>query len=237
MSAIAMADVSKNNFVRFLGYVRPYSGYLVLAVIGGIIKFTVPLLVPQVTRYLLDEVFLNQDLTGQEKLRQLLLYTGGLTAIFLLVFAPGVYIRHLYADKASHRAVFRLRCDLFEKILRLSASFFSHNKSGQIVSRLISDVQLAQNLVGSALTNTWMDAVATAVVLVFLFRLDVATSLVAMATFPAYLYFFRRFSAMIRQTTIQIQDELAEMAGSSNRVRMRSLFNERACTATSTGSR
>jgi len=205
-----------NNFLRFLGYVKPYSGYLALAVIGGIIKFTVPLLVPQVTRYLLDEVFLNQGLSSHEKLRQLLLYTGGLSVVFVLVFAPGVYIRHLYADKASHRAVFRLRCDLYEKILRMSASFFSRNRSGQIVSRLISDVQLAQNLVGSALTNTWMDVVATAVVLVFLFRLDVATSLVALATFPAYLYFFRRFSARIRQTTIQIQDELAEMAGAMN---------------------
>jgi subfamily B ATP-binding cassette protein MsbA len=211
-----MPNASKSNFVRFLGYVRPYTGYLILAIIGGVIKFTVPLLVPQVTRYLLDEVFLNQALTSQQKLHQLLWVTGGMTAVFLLIFAPGVYIRHLCADKASHLAVFRLRCDLYEKILRMSASFFSRNRSGEIVSRLISDVQLAQNLVGSALTNTWMDASATVVILFFLFRLDVPTSLVALATFPAYLYFFRRFSVRIRQTTIQIQDELAVMAGSMN---------------------
>ncbi|HPB94119.1 MAG TPA: hypothetical protein P5033_11620, partial [Anaerohalosphaeraceae bacterium] len=60
----------RNNLIRFLGYVRPYSGYLVLAVAGGIVKFTVPLLTPQVTRYLLDKVFLSSSLTAAEKVRQ-----------------------------------------------------------------------------------------------------------------------------------------------------------------------
>ncbi len=202
-----------SNFVRFLGYVRPYSGYLVLAIIGGIIKFTVPLLVPQVTRYLLDDVFLNALLTADDKLRELFLYTGGLAMVFVLVFAPGVYMRHYFADKASHRAVFHLRYELYYRIMRMSASFFTRNRSGEIVSRLISDVQLAQNLVGSALTNTWMDAAALIIVVVFLFRIDPATAAVSLATFPLYLYFFKRFSKEIRSTTTQIQDELATMAG------------------------
>jgi hypothetical protein len=39
-------DIRKSNFLRFLGYVRPYVGYLLAGVAGGVIKFTVPLLVP-----------------------------------------------------------------------------------------------------------------------------------------------------------------------------------------------
>jgi subfamily B ATP-binding cassette protein MsbA len=119
----------------------------------------------------------------------------------------------LFADKASHRAVFNLRCDLYYHILRMSASFFTRNKAGEIVSRLINDVLLAQNLVGTALTNIWMDAAAMIVVLFFLFRIDPATTVVALLTFPAYLFFFRRFSSEIRQTTVKIQDDLAAMAG------------------------
>lgn len=203
----------KNNFIRFLGYVRPYSKYLVLAVIGGIVKFTVPLLMPQVTRHLLDNVFLNAALSASEKTNQLLLWAGGLIAVFVFIFAPWVYVRHYCADKASHRAVFQLRYTLYYHILRMSASFFTRNRSGQIVSRLISDVALAQNLVGSALTNTWMDAAALVVVLVFLFRIDAPTALLALGTFPIYLYFFRKFKAEIKSTTTQIQEELAEMAG------------------------
>lgn len=38
------------TFLRFLRYVAPYKHYLLLAVLGGVVKFSVPLLVPQLTR-------------------------------------------------------------------------------------------------------------------------------------------------------------------------------------------
>jgi ABC-type multidrug transport system fused ATPase/permease subunit len=204
-----------HNFIRFLGYVRPYTKYLALAVAGGIAKFTVPLLVPQVTRHLLDNVFLNAQLTRAQKLHELLFYAGGMMAIFIFVYAPFVYIRHLYSDKAGHRAVFKMRCDLYYRILRMSASFFSRNKTGAILTRLISDVQLAQNLIGTALTNIWMDAIAVVVVLYFLLKIDILTTVVALATFPLYLFCFRRFSTEIRATTRQVQDELSAMSSSA----------------------
>jgi len=204
-----------NNFIRFLGYVRPYIKYLILAIIGGTVKFTVPLLVPQVTRHLLDNVFLNGMMSAGEKLHDLFLYTGGMAAIFIFIYAPWVYVRHLYGDKASHRAVFNLRCDLYYRILRMSASFFARNRSGGIITHLISDIQLAQNLVGTALANTWMDAAAITVVLYFLFRIDVITTIVALSTFPVYLCVFRKFSREIRTTTRRVQDELSTMSSNA----------------------
>ena len=203
------------NFIRFLGYVRPYTRYLVIATIGGIVKFGVPLLVPQVTRHLLDNVFLNTNLTSEKKLHDLLLYAGGMMGIFVFIYAPFVYLRHLYADKASHRAVFDLRCDLYYRILRMSASFFNRTKSGEIITRLISDIQLAQNIIGTALTNVWMDAIAVIVILYFLFRIDIAMTLVALSTFPLYVMIFRKFSDRIRRTTRQAQDQLSIMSSNA----------------------
>jgi ABC-type multidrug transport system fused ATPase/permease subunit len=136
-------------------------------------------------------------------------------AIFIFIYAPFVYMRHLYADKASHRAVFNMRCDLYYRILRMSTSFFQRNKTGSIMTRLISDIALAQNLVGTALTNIWMDAIAVVVILYFLLTIDWLTTLVALSTFPLYLFFFRRFSDEIRQTTRRAQDELAVMSSSA----------------------
>jgi ABC-type multidrug transport system fused ATPase/permease subunit len=59
--------------------------------------------------------------------------------------------------------MFDLRCELYDSILRMSASFFDRNKSGSIVARLISDIQLAQDLVGNALTvgRTWIKQAAS----------------------------------------------------------------------------
>ena len=204
-----------NNFFRFLKYVSPYRIYLLLAILGGVVKFTIPLLLPQLTRYLLDHVLLNPEMSRQEQLRELVFYVGGLAALFVVVWTPFTYLRHYYAGKAGSKSVFDLRCDLYYRILRMSASFFSRNKSGSIVSRLISDIELIQNLVGSALTNIWMDLAALFVVLFFLLRIDPTITLVALVTFPLYLYFFKKFQGEIRSSTHQVQREIAAMSGNA----------------------
>ena len=203
----------RNNFFRFLRYVWPYRFYVAAGAVGGIVKFGVPLLVPEVTRHLLDEVYLNPALTADEKLHELVINVGGLAAIFIVFWAPLTYIRHYYAGKAGQKSVFDLRCDLYYRILRMSATFFDHNKSGGIVSRLISDIQLAQNLVGSALTNIWMDLASLVLILYFMLRIDFEVTVVSLSTFPVYIYFFRKLRDQIRTSSHQVQEELATMSG------------------------
>ena len=188
----------RQNFLRFLRYVSPYKHLVILAILAGVVKFTVPLLVPQLTRHLVDNVFLSQTLTVKEQLNQLFFFVGWLTAMMLLLWAPASFLRAYLAGKAGYRSVFDLRIDLYYRILRMSASFFTRNRSGGIVSRLISDIELVQNLVGSALTNIWMDIAALVVVLYFLIRIDPVLTLVALTTFPLYMFFFRNFGARSR---------------------------------------
>lgn len=211
-----MAEPKKTaNFVRFLSYVKPYTWFIVLASVGGIIKFTVPLLVPQLTRYLLDNVFLNETFSAQQQWHILLRTLGLMALLYVLVWAPGTYIRSYFAGLAGHKAVFDLRQKLYEHIMRMSASFFDKHRSGSIVSRLISDVALMQNLVGNALTNVWMDSAAIIVVLFFLLRIDVGITIVALITFPFYILIFRKFQGYIREATYIIQEGTSQLAGNA----------------------
>ncbi len=208
------ATPPRNNFIRFLSYVRPYKWQVVAASIGGIVKFSVPLLVPQITRYLLDSVFLNPALSSQEKINALMASVGGLILVFIFLWTPLTYIRHYYAGKAGYISVIDLRQELYYRILRMSASFFDRHKSGGIVSRLISDVEIAQNLVGSALTNIWMDLVSLLLIGYFLLTIDLGVMLVAVITFPFYIYFFRRSQDAIKVSSLQVQAEIEALSGS-----------------------
>ncbi len=203
----------RNDFVRFLRYVGPYKYYLLAAVVGGIVKFGVPLLIPEVTRHLIDNVYLNETLTVGQKKHELFLYLGGMIALFVFFWTPWTYVRHYYAGLAGHKSVFDLRCELYYHIMRMSASFFDHNRSGGIVSRLISDIELAQNLVGAALTNVWMDMTSLLLILYFMFRIDLELTLVALLTFPIYVFFFRRLNRSIRESSLQVQQEIADLSG------------------------
>lgn len=158
-------------------------------------------------------MFLNPVLTREVQLQRLFLYVGGLMALFAFVWSPLTYVRHYYVGKLGSKSVFDLRCDLYYRVLRMLASFFSRNKSGDIVSRLISDVELIQNLVGSALTNVWMDFAALLLVLVFLLRIDPLVTLFALVTFPLYVFFFKRFQREIKASTHRVQAKIAAMAG------------------------
>jgi subfamily B ATP-binding cassette protein MsbA len=204
----------RSNFVRFLSYVRPYKWQVVAASIGGIVKFSVPLFVPQVTRYLLDDVFLNPALSSQDKINALMNSVGVLILVFIFFWMPLTYIRHYYAGKAGYISVLDLRHELYYRILRMSASFFDRHKSGGIVSRLISDVEVAQNLVGSALTNIWMDLISLILIAYFLLTIDVGVTLVALVTFPFYLYFFRRSQDAIKISSLKVQAEIEALSGS-----------------------
>jgi len=203
----------QHNFWRFLRYVRPYWKYVLVGAIGGVVKFTLPLLIPLVTQHLLDNVYLNSALTLEQKLHESFLLLGGLIFIFIFIYAPFTYYRHYCAGKAGYQSVFDLRCDLYYQILRMSASFFQRHKSGGIVARLINDVAQAQNLVGNALTNVWMDSAAIVVVLYFLFRINVPLTFVALSTFPLYLYLFKKLGRAIKASSHRVQEELENISG------------------------
>lgn len=209
-----MAQKTRSNFIRFLSYVRPYKWQVVAASAGGIVKFSVPLFVPQVTRYLLDGVFLNAALSAQDKTNAVLTSVGGLILVFIFFWTPLTYVRHYYAGKAGYISVFDLRHELYYRILRMSASFFDRNKSGGIVSRLISDIEIAQNLVGSALTNIWMDLISLFLIAYFLLTIDLGVTLVALVTFPFYIFFFRRSQDAIKVSSHRVQEEIEALSGS-----------------------
>lgn len=207
------SEKQPSNFMRFLEYVRPYKHYVAAGAIGGIVKFSVPLIVPRVTQFLVDDVYLNQTLNTADKISQLLISIGILAAIFIFFWSPLTYIRHYYAGLAGQRSVFDLRCDLYYHILRMSPSFFDRNQSGGIVARLISDIEQAQNLVGSALTNIWMDMFSLVLILYFMLTIDVHATGVALITFPIYIYMFRHLNNQIRETSHQVQEEIATLSG------------------------
>lgn len=206
---------SSNNFFRFLNYVKPYKWYVALGAIGGIVKFSVPLLIPELIRFLIDDVYLNEALSDPEKTHQMLTVIGLTAAVFVFFWAPLTFMRHYYAGKAGHRSVFDLRYHLYQRILRMPPSFFDRNQSGSIVSRLISDIELTQNLVGTALTNVWMDLFSLAFILFFLVRINLEITIVALVTFPIYLYLFRKLRTKIKMATHTVQEEMAVMSGNA----------------------
>ena len=217
---------------RFLSYVRPHLSLVAGGSVMGVLKFGLPLAFPLAFKYVFDVLLVPQPhmervnrlidrwciaLAGLMRLgsgttAKLEALTAGLFVLFLFQ-AVATYYRNYWASTAGHRLIFDLRYALFLHMQRLSHSFFDRNASGGIVSRFISDIQLAQNFVGSAMINIWMDGISLGLVIWMLFVLDVRLAWISLIVVPFYVAVIRVLSPRIKEASHELQEVVEEFSG------------------------
>ena len=123
------------------------------------------------------------------------------------------FYRNYWAGLAGNRLIFDLQCRLFSHLQSLPHSFFDQNPSGAIVSRVLNDVQQANELVGSALIDVWMDGISLTLVVAALLALNWRLALVALCISPLWVAFMRFFSPRIKSVSHRMQETVEEIAG------------------------
>ncbi|HEV2171615.1 MAG TPA: ABC transporter ATP-binding protein [Candidatus Binatus sp.] len=223
---------SKSVIIRFVGCVRPHLRLVVGAALMGIGKFTLPLAFPLAFKYVIDVL-----LTTPPKFDRMMLAidhwcTGlsqmagdvptstsklaALSAVMLALYglqSIASYYRNYWAGLAGYRLIFDLQRRLFSHLQRLPHSFFDRNPSGAIVSRVLNDVQQANELVGSALIDVWMDGITLILVVAELLAMDRRLALVALCIAPLWVGFMRYFSPRIKSVSHRMQESVEEIAG------------------------
>ncbi len=105
-----------------------------------------------------------------------------------------------------------IRNDLYRKILEQSSRFYAEHPSGELVSRVISDVALMQN----AVSNRMLDLVQQSITLVFLLGMLLSThfrlALLCLVAAPVLLYPIVRFGKGMRRTSHRSQERMADLA-------------------------
>ena len=214
MSERDVKSNKRHDLIRFLGYVKPYWYLVLLAAIGGAVKLSMPLVFPQVLAHFIDDVLpATSPLTLDQKLYELAFWSVFMVVLYVVIWVPFTYYRHYLAEVAAQKTIFDLRYELYNHIQRMSASYYSRNRSGEIVSRLINDIKLVQDLVGNALANIWMDSIVLIVVFILMLRMNWILTLVSISLFPIYVIFTKKIKRLVRQNSREVQHELADMQG------------------------
>ena len=224
--------ISRSVIFRFIRFLRPHLRLVVGAALMGVGKFTLPLAAPLVFKYVID-VLLSSPPKFDRAMRVIdhscVTLSGlagyvatpttklaALSVVMLALYALqsiASYYRNYWAGVAGNRLIFDLQRRLFSHLQRLPHSFFDQNPSGSIVSRVLNDVQQANELVGSALIDVWMDGVSLAFVVIALLLLDWRLALVALCISPLWVAFMRFFSPRIKSVSHRMQETVAEISG------------------------
>ncbi|MYL21191.1 ATP-binding cassette domain-containing protein [Halobacillus litoralis] len=202
-----------DSIKRYLKFVKPYKGKIILTVLIGIIKFSIPLLMPLITKYVIDDIINADQLAQSEKMDQLLWLMGGALFVFLILRPPVEYIRQYLAQWIGSHILYDIREKLFDHIQRLSLRFYSKTKTGEIISRVIHDVEQTKTFVITGLMNIWLDMITIVVAVIIMLTMDPWLTLVAIALFPFYGFAVKYFYARLRQLTRDRSQALAEVQG------------------------
>ncbi|TDB53696.1 MULTISPECIES: ABC transporter ATP-binding protein [Bacillaceae] len=198
---------------RYMEFVKPYKWQIVGTVLIGVIKFSIPLLIPLLLKYVLDDVIGSDTLSDSEKIKQLLMIMGGSFFVFLILRPPVEYYRQYYAQWVSSKVLYDIRNQLFDHIQKLSLRYYSNTRVGEIISRVINDVEQTKNFVITGLMNVWLDMFTIVIAIIIMFTMNVQLTLVSIILLPLYALSVRYFYGRLRQLTRVRSQALAEVQG------------------------
>ena len=123
-------------FQRFLGYYKGQMHLFVIDIIAAISVAGIDLAFPQILRSLTGGLFTE----GPDAIMGALAYlAAGLVCMYALRFVCRYFVI-FWGHVMGARMESRMREDLFDAYERMSFNFFDHNKSGDLMSRLVSDL-------------------------------------------------------------------------------------------------
>ncbi len=186
-------------YFRLLGYVKPYKRAFALAILCMVLSSIVEPAFPALLKYLLDDGFASAKGTADW-----LLYPAAILVIFTLRAIVGYLADYLMAW-VSQNVITELRREMFARLLRLPAHYFSEHASGRLLSRVSYDVTGVANTSSHALTNLVKDSVSVAGLLGWLVFLNWRLTLITVAMIPFIAIAVRYFSKRIRHISRGIQ--------------------------------
>ena len=198
---------------RYMQFVKPYWMLIVLTIAIGILKFGIPLLIPLLIKYVIDDVISNGALTIEEKKSALMNAILIFGFIFVVIRPPVEYYRQYLAQWTSNKILYDIRKKLYKHLQALSVRFYANNKVGEVISRVINDVESTKDFIVTGLMNVWLDLVTIIIALAIMFTMDVKLTLISLIVFPFYMFSIYYFFGNLRKLTRARSQSLAEVQG------------------------
>jgi ATP-binding cassette subfamily B protein len=196
--------ITWNLLKRVMGYAFPYRWLMLGMLIVTLAMAGLSLLTPLILRDLIDRTLPAGDL------QRLGWLVAGLVAIPLLNGALQVALRQLNS-RVGEGVVYDLRVALFSRLQRMSISFFTHTKVGELMSRINNDVVGAQNAISNTFVNIVTSLIQAVALLAVMFTLEWRLTLISISILPLFMLAASKLGNRMRDITRTQMDLNAKM--------------------------
>jgi subfamily B ATP-binding cassette protein MsbA len=220
------------------GLAKAYRTRLFLGVLTGIISGLVSPLLIAVVMFVYNAVFPSSDQNGMAQLPmhhtpefvqqwfvtvRTALESGVqahpwakimlISAIPIVMLLRGLfgYLNVYFLQWTASRTVADIRTRLFTHLLNLSASFYSENASGQLISRVMNDTQSLQMILNNSTAVIVRDPITLISLLAFLFWQQPKLTVIALIALPVCIVPIAIYSRKARRSAREMQTQAAEL--------------------------
>ncbi len=197
--------VDRRLLKRVLGYARPYWVLVSIVLIAIVLSSLLELIPPLLYRELIDNVLPNKNF------QRLHLLALGMIGIPLLSGLIGVVQRY-FSAQAGEGIIFDLRQSMYEHLQKMSIRFFTHTKSGEIVSRFNNDVVGAQSAVTGTLPNIVTNVITLISTLAVMVSIEWRLALLSVVVLPLFLLPAKRVARILREIRRNAMQYNADMS-------------------------
>lgn len=177
-----------------------WARYLLAFILVNVISM-MSLVTPLLTERIIDEFIPNADFQGITLYAILVL--GVSTARALVTFSQRYNIEY-----TAQKVIYDVRNRLYQHLQTLSFSFFDQNRTGELMSRMTSDVSTLQRAMGMGFINLFSNALSIVYTLIILFSKNVQLTLMSLLFMPFLIWSVSTFSIKVRPTFRKVRDQM-----------------------------
>ncbi len=193
-----------DNLKWVLRKLKPYLPLVFISILGSLIESAGATGVTLLVKGVIDDVFILRDHDKLTKTIFLILAVASL-------MQGGFFISKYFISIASEKTLRDIRMDIYQKLLRVRYTFFVKNKGGDIISRVVSDVEKVRQIFVSYIPTLLREPfVGVALFGVLLYK-DVLLTVLLAVTLPLMSFTVKFFGSKKGKHLRRTQEGTADL--------------------------
>ena len=209
-------------------FLRPHRSALVFGFLAVVGESIANLLEPWPLKIVLDSVLKTKHNGGW--LNHLIVSVAGsdpssvLAAASILVLIIAIfdgactYAEKYYTTNVGQRVMHDLRKTLYSHIQRMSLGFHDHSQTGDLISRVTSDIDSVQSFITSNLLDTLINSVTLAGMIGVMLYVNWRFTLIAISVAPVMFFIVYRYTRLIKKASREVRKKQSEIVSTIQEV-------------------
>ena len=195
-------------FQLIFTYARKYKWPLIVTALSMLALVGVQLVIPWIVKLLVAEI----TSTGANP--DAMAYVSRLTVVVLIIFIARAglqFVRSYVAHIAGWGVVADVRKYIYDHMQRLSLRFYEDKQVGQLMSNVVNDTDLFEQLISHAIPDVVVNAVTLLAVTAVLFTLNWQLALLSLIPIPLVVLSLRIYARYVRPAFRNRQKQLGDL--------------------------